>query len=56
MQTSLSRAGNAPGAACTLVWTAFSVSGDSKPASTARITQRRAALQNACRHEAPQKR
>ena len=40
---------NAPLAACTLVWAAFRQSTDNRPVSTARIVQRRAAIQNACR-------
>jgi hypothetical protein len=40
---------NAPQAACTLVGHAFKQSTDSRPASIARIVQRRAAIQNCCR-------
>jgi hypothetical protein len=39
---------NAPRAACTLVRDAFKQSTESKPASIARIAQRRAAIQNCC--------
>ena len=39
---------NAPAAACTLVWDAFKQSTESRPASIARIVQRRAAIQNCC--------
>ena len=38
-----------PRAACTLAWAAFKQSTDSRPVSIARIVQRRAAIQNACR-------
>jgi hypothetical protein len=37
-----------PQAACTLVWDAFKQSTESRPASIARIVQRRAAIQNCC--------
>ena len=38
----------APQAACTLAWDAFRQSTESRPASIARIVQRRAAIQNCC--------
>ena len=45
---------NATQAACTLVREAFRQSTESRPASIARIVQRRAAIQNSCRCPAQQ--
>ena len=48
-QVTLPSGWNTPWAACTLAGDAFKHSTDKRPTSTARIVQRRAAPQNACR-------